>query len=256
MIDIHCHILPGVDDGPKTIEESIIMAREAVREGIKTIIATPHHRNNQYENFKEDILQHVSNFNDLLIKENIPLHILPGQENRIYGELVEDYQKGEIQTLANTKYLFIEFSSSSVPRYSERLLYNIQNQGLTPIIVHPERNKEILDNPDVLYRLVSNGALTQVTAASIAGYFGKTIQKFSKQLVEHNLAHFVASDAHNIHNRTFKLNEAYDLIEKDFGLEWVYLFTENSEMLVEGKSIDKEIPEQIKKKKFFGIFSL
>mgnify|MGYP001125179298 CR=1 FL=1 len=254
MIDIHCHILPGVDDGPKTIEDSLIMAREAVKEGIQTIIATPHHKNNQYENFKQDILQQVSNFNDILIRENIPLNILPGQENRIYGELVEDYNKGEIQTLSSTKYLFIEFSSSSVPRYSERLLYDLQRQGLTPIIVHPERNKELINNPDLLYKLVANGALTQVTAASIAGYFGKSVQKFAKQLIEHNLTHFVASDAHNVHNRTFKLNEAYDLIEKEFGVEWVYLFAENSETLVDEKNIVKEIPEQIKKKKFLGIF--
>ncbi|MCT2347461.1 tyrosine protein phosphatase, partial [Niallia taxi] len=243
-----------VDDGPATVEDSLLMAKEAVNEGIKTIIATPHHRNNKYENIKSQIIENVSSLNILLKKENIPLEILPGQENRIYGEILEDYQKGEILTLSNTNYLFIEFPSSSVPRYSERLLYDIQSEGLTPIIVHPERNKELQDNPELIYNLVKHGALTQVTAASVAGYFGKSIQKFSKQLIEHNLTHFIASDAHNTKNRAFKLNEALNQIEKENGIDYVYLFTENSESILLNEEVTREIPEPIKKKKFLGIF--
>jgi len=254
MIDIHCHILPGVDDGPATIEESLLMAREAVNEGIVTIIATPHHRNNKYENKKSSILEHISNFNDILNKENIPLEILPGQENRIYGEIIEDFQSSEILTLNKSKYLFVEFPTSSVPRYTTKLLYNLQIEGLTPIIVHPERNKELIENPSILYNLVNNGALAQVTAGSLAGYFGKSIQKFSKRLIEHNLIHFVASDAHNTHNRSFKLNEAYNLIESEFGVDYVYMFTENAECVIQNSNIIKEVPEDIKRKKILGLF--
>lgn len=254
MIDIHCHILPGVDDGPETIEESLIMAKEAVNEGIKIIIATPHHMNNKYENNKGKILKQVKNLNELLIENGIPLTILPGQENRIFGELISNYKNGEILTLSHTQYLFIEFPSSSVPKYAERLFYDIQIEGLIPIIVHPERNKQLLDNPELLFNMVNNGALTQVTAASLVGYFGKTIKRFSEQLIEHNLAHFIASDAHNIHNRTFKLAEAYDILNSQFGMDYVHLFMENSELLLENKHIIKEIPSQIKRKKFLGIF--
>jgi len=254
MIDIHCHILPGVDDGPKTIEDSLDMARAAVREGIETIIATPHHKNNQFNNSKSTIIQNVNNLKSALKKENIPLNILPGQEVRIYGEVLEDYYKEEILTLNHTKYLFIEFPSSSVPRYAERLLYDIQTEGIIPIIVHPERNKELQDKPDLLYQFVKNGALTQLTASSIAGYFGKNIKKFSEQLIEHNLIHFVASDAHNIHNRSFKVLEALDTIEDNFGIEYIYLLKENAELLLNDRNVLKEIPEKIKKKKFLGIF--
>ncbi|MED4039104.1 tyrosine-protein phosphatase [Niallia taxi] len=254
MIDIHCHILPGVDDGPVSIDESLLMAREAVKEGIKTIIATPHHKNNKYENTKNQILEKVRNFNKVLIKENIPLEILPGQENRIYGELIEDFQSEKILTLSNTNYLFIEFPSTHVPRYTEKLLYEIQTLGIIPIIVHPERNGELLKNPDIIYKLVKNGSLTQVTASSIAGYFGKSIQKFSGQLIEHNLTHFIASDAHNISNRTFKMAEAFKLIESAYGVDYTYIFSENSNSLIKGNNIIKEIPEAIRKKKFLGIF--
>jgi protein-tyrosine phosphatase len=255
MIDIHSHILPGIDDGAKTIQDSIDMAKKAVSEGIHTIIATPHHRNGKYDNITSDILPLVDHLNETFKLEQINLDVLPGQECRIYGEILEDYQKGEILTLnKDSQYLFIEFPSSSVPRYAERLLYDIQVEGLTPVIVHPERNAELIERPDKLYRLVKNGAATQLTASSLVGYFGKNIQKFSQQMIEANLTHFIASDAHNINNRTFKMEEAMDYIEKKYGIDTVYYFTENAEMVVENKTIYKEIPEEIKKKKFLGIF--
>ncbi len=254
MIDIHCHILPGLDDGPETLDESVMMAKVAVMEGVSTIIATPHHKNNSYINPKNTIVQDVESLNEVLLNENIPLKILPGQEIRIFGEILEDHQKGEILTLNNSDYIFIEFPSSSVPRYSEKLLYDIQLEGFKPIIVHPERNKELLENPTLLYNLVKNGTLTQVTAGSISGYFGKTIKKFSQQLIESNLTHFVASDAHNIHNRSFKLQEAFEYIENKMGKDYVHLFTENCESLITNQSVYREIPEPIKKKKFLGVF--
>ncbi|MCB5237689.1 tyrosine-protein phosphatase [Niallia circulans] len=254
MIDIHSHILPGIDDGAQTIEDSIEMAKAAVNEGITTIIATPHHKNNQFTNLKSSILTKVNDLNTVLKQENIPLTVLPGQEVRIYGEVLEDYYKEEILTLNHTKYLFIEFPSSSVPRYAERLLYELQTEGIIPIIVHPERNKELQEKPDLLYQFVKNGALTQVTASSVAGYFGKNVKKFSEQLIEHNLTHFVASDAHNVHNRSFKMMEGLDVIEENFGVDYIYLFKENGELLLEDKNIIKEIPERIQRKKFLGIF--
>jgi protein-tyrosine phosphatase len=255
MIDIHSHILPGIDDGARTVQDSIDMARKAVSEGLHTIIATPHHMNGKYENRKSDILPLVNQVNETLKMENINLEVLPGQECRIYGEILEDYQKGEILTLNHdSQYLFIEFPSNSVPRYAERLLYDIQVAGLIPVIVHPERNAELIERPDKLYRLVKNGAATQLTASSLVGYFGKNIQKFSQQIIEANLTHFIASDAHNINNRSFKMEEAMNYIEKKYGIDCVYYFTENAELLVGNKTIYKEIPEQIKKKKFLGIF--
>jgi protein-tyrosine phosphatase len=255
MIDIHSHILPGIDDGANTIYDSIDMAKQAVSEGIHTIIATPHHRNGKFDNVKSDILPLVKEVNDRFKEEQINLEVLPGQECRIYGEILEDYQKGDILPLNQvSQYLFIEFPSSSVPRYAEKLLYDIQVAGLTPVIVHPERNAELIERPEKLYKLVQGGAATQLTASSLTGYFGKNIQKFSQQMIQANLTHFIASDAHNIRNRTFKMEEAMDYIEKKYGIDMVYYFTENAELLIDGKNIYKEIPELIKKKKFLGLF--
>ncbi|PAE25780.1 CpsB/CapC family capsule biosynthesis tyrosine phosphatase [Bacillus sp. 7894-2] len=253
MIDIHCHILPGVDDGAQTIEDSLDMAKEAVKEGISSIIATPHH-NHSYQNIKSEIITAVQELNNRLNEEAVPLKVLPGQEVRIYGEIIEGIKSGEILSLSETQYLFIEFPSNHVPRYAERLLFDIQLQGLVPIIVHPERNKQIMEQPDLLYQFVEKGALTQVTASSLCGYFGNNIKKFSLQLIEANLTHFIASDAHNVNNRTFKITEAFNLIDSKYGPDMVYLFSENAELLVENSNIMREIPERIKKRKFLGIF--
>ncbi|WP_066248462.1 tyrosine-protein phosphatase [Neobacillus drentensis] len=254
MIDLHCHILPDVDDGARDLSESIKMAQKAVEQGIHTIVATPHHLNNRYENPKQTIIDRVRELNKVLLEEKIELNVLPGQETRIYGEMVEGYEAGEILSIDNSQYVLVEFSSSQVPRYAEKLFYDLQMEGLVPVIVHPERNQEIIERPELLYQLVKKGALSQVTAASICGDFGKKIKSFSLQLIDANLTHFIASDAHNTSNRTFKMREAYDIVQAKYGNDMVYLFKENAELVIEGSHVYKEVPERIKKKKFFNIF--
>lgn len=254
LIDIHSHILPGIDDGAQSIEDSLNMAKLAVEEGITKIIATPHHKNGKYLNKKQDIIQGVSEFNNLLKNRNIPLEVLPGQETRIYGELIEDIDKGDILSLNHTNYLFIELPSGHVPRYTEQLLFDVQLKGFTPIIVHPERNAGVMENSNQLLNLVKKGALTQVTAGSLVGRFGKKIQKFSLQLIEANLTHFISSDAHNVTSRAFHIRESFSVVSKEFGNQAIYYFQENASLLLNGQMVYKEEPNQIKKKKFLGIF--
>ncbi|ALF09253.1 tyrosine-protein phosphatase [Parageobacillus thermoglucosidasius] len=255
MIDIHSHILPGVDDGAQTVADAIAMAREAVKEGIATIIATPHYKNGKYDNEKQSIMAAVTRFNETIKQHKIPLTVLPGQEIRIHGDLQESFEKGEVLPIAgDSQYLLIEFPFDHVPRYADRLLFDLQLKGLIPVIAHPERNAEIIENPDRLYELVKKGVLTQLTAASVSGHFGKNIKKFSLQLIEANLAHFIASDAHNTTSRPFRLREAYDVIDHEFGINAVYFFQENAELLLNGQAVYREEPERIKRKKFLGLF--
>ncbi|WP_059173059.1 tyrosine-protein phosphatase [Bacillus sp. FJAT-27445] len=253
MIDIHCHILPGLDDGAKTMEESMEMAREAVKEGIRAIIATPHH-NRSYENPKEAVIQKAAELNSRLKEENVPISIFPGQEPAISGDILEDYQKGNILALNNTHYVFIELPSGHVPRYTSQIVYDLQNFGAVPIIVHPERNQGIIEQPDILYQLIKKGALSQLTASSICGVFGKNIKKFSRQLIEANLVHFIASDAHNTHNRTFHMQKAFGEIESSYGSDFAFFFKENAELLIEGNNVNKVEPQKVKRKKLLGIF--
>ena len=254
MIDIHCHILPGVDDGAQSLSDSLNMARKAVEQGIHKIVATPHHLTSSYENPKRSIIDRVNQLNEALRKEKIDLEVLPGQEVRIHGEMVEGYEAGDILPVNHTPYVLVEFPSNHVPRYTERLFYDLQVNGLIPVIVHPERNQEIIEHPELLYQLVKKGAMTQITAASVCGDFGKKIKNFSLQLVDANLTHFIATDAHNTTNRTFKMREAYGIIERKYGNELLYYFEENAALLIEGLTVYKEDPERIKKKKIFNLF--
>lgn len=254
MIDLHNHILYGIDDGAQSLTDSLEMAKQAVSEGIQTIVATPHYMKNVYENNKQTIMAKTAELNTALQEEGIDLRILPGQEPRIDGELLNNLETGESITLAGSSYLFVEFPSSHVPRYAERLFYDLQNIGHIPVIVHPERNQEIIERPDSLYHFVKNGALTQVTAGCLCGDFGKKIKNFSFQLIECNLTHLVASDAHNTTSRRFRLQEAYRQVSAKFGADYEYMFQENAELLVAGKNVFKEIPEKIGRKKLFNIF--
>lgn len=256
MIDIHSHILPGIDDGAVTEEDSIAMAKAATEQGITEIVATPHHKNRTYDNYKTDIKKHVSVLNELLESQQIPLTVLPGQEVRIYGEVVEDFEKGDIQTINDSKYILIEFPSDSVPLYTEQLFYDLQVAGLRPVIAHPERNRELLRNHTKMYELIRGGALAQLTAASVVGKFGKIIEQYSHQLIEANLAHFIASDAHNTTTRGFVLHEALELVKKNYGVETYYMFIENSNLLIDNMNVNRFEPTQIrtKRKKLFGLF--
>ncbi|ASN04223.1 tyrosine-protein phosphatase [Virgibacillus necropolis] len=254
MIDIHCHILPGIDDGAVTEADSLAMAREAVQQGIHTIIATPHHKNGKYENTKGSIVKSVEVLSELLVNEDVPLTLLAGQEIRINGDMIDDIEKSELLSLNHTKYMFVEFPSSSVPRYAKQMLFDLQVSGYTPVIVHPERNSELVQNPAKLYDFVRKGALTQVTAASLIGKFGKSIQKFSKQLVDANLTHFIASDAHNTTTRGFCMKDAYQELRSEFGADTFYLFMENCQLLADNQNVNKMEPSMVKKKKFMGIF--
>lgn len=254
MIDIHSHILPGIDDGAKSNMDSLIMAQAAVEEGITTIVATPHHRNGQFDNEGENIFKWVELLNELIKDEGIPLTILPGQETRINGDMIMELEEGIILPINQTKYVFVELPTAHVPRYTSQMLFDIQVAGYIPIIVHPERNQELLEHPNRLYEFVKKGALTQVTAGSLVGKFGKDIQKFSNQLIESNLTHFIASDAHNTTSRNFFMAEAFATIEKEYGYDYYNLFQENSELMIKNQNINQIEPQQIKKKKFLGLF--
>lgn len=230
------------------------MAKKAVEAGITHLFATPHHLNEKYVNVKSDIMDRVVRLNESFQQENIPLTIHPGQEVRIHRDIFTSLEKEEILTLDdNGMYLLLELPSGKVPTYTQEVIYELLLKGITPIIVHPERNKELIRNHKLLFELVQEGALTQLTSGSIIGLFGKSVQSFSKKIIEHNLAHFVATDAHNIGTRGLSLQQAYETITKAYGIQRTFNFKENAEQLIKGQSpsVEKPLPFN---KKFLGIF--
>ncbi|MGI6227395.1 MAG: tyrosine-protein phosphatase [Peptococcales bacterium] len=197
MLDIHCHILPGIDDGPATWEQSLEMAYLASEDGIRKIVATPHFIKGSYEPPVQEVLYLTEELNKRIKKENLDLEILPGMEVYLESDLPEMFRKGEILTLNNAKkYLLVEFPSDSIPSHSERVLYELRLQGIMPILAHADRNQVILQDPQKLFPLVESGLLTQVTTSSLEGHFGSKCQEIANLLLKHKLAHFIATDAH------------------------------------------------------------
>lgn len=246
IVDIHNHILPGLDDGPQSIEEAILLVANAVSNGVTHIIATPHHRNGKYMNSSSVVKEAVVNLNRQLSKKNIPVKILPGQEIYIYSNILEDLE-GDLLTLANSgKYLLIELPRNHIPLNTFEVLYKIQLKGYIPIIVHPERNTVLRKEKQKLYELVSKGALIQITAASLVGTDGRSLKRYTVDLIKHNLVHFISSDAHHYQKRPFLLNDAYQYVRKKFSESLVTYYSENAKHVVFGKDIQAIQPISFK----------
>ncbi|MGG1598641.1 MULTISPECIES: tyrosine-protein phosphatase [Paenibacillus] len=232
MIDIHTHILPGIDDGAQDEQEAILMARAAVQEGIKAVIATPHHANGRYDNPGHEIQKRTQALNLALSEHRIALEVLPGQEVRIHQGLLEDLEQGKIITLSGSKYLLLELPSGMVPSYTEEMIHELIVLGITPIIAHPERNAELASSPSVLMRLLERGALTQLTSHAVDGRFGRKLQKLCLEWCRQGMVHMISSDAHNINDRPFGLKNAYAAISAHLNETLAEELKDNTERLI------------------------
>jgi len=197
MIDIHCHILPYIDDGADSWKTSLKMCQQASEDGVKTIVATPHTLNGIYENHPQAIEEKVKILNQKLKENNIPLQVLPGSEVRLSADIIEKIKKQEIMTINKTKYLLLEFPADQIPHQVEEILFRIQIMDIIPILSHVERNLEFQRKPDLLSTLIQKGALAQLTAASLCGVFGSKTRKLAQELLANDLIYCIVSDAHS-----------------------------------------------------------
>jgi len=198
MIDIHSHILPGLDDGAASMDEAIAIARCAVAGGIRQMVATPHVKTRLYPS-REAILDTMSNLQKELLKKGIRLSVLPGAEYRLDPELPRRFSRGELLTINNKgRYLLVELPDAYVPDYTATVLYDLQMQGVTPIIAHPERNDVFIRDHSRLYELIADGAMAQLTAGSLTGHFCPDVTVAARAFLEQGYVHFIASDAHSI----------------------------------------------------------
>lgn len=257
MIDLHCHLLPGIDDGSKNMNTSLKLAREAVEDGVTHALLTPHHMNGIYINHKKNVIRETSFFQDKLIKNNIPLVVFPGQEVRINGDLFQALDNDDILFADEYgHYLMLEFPDDDVPTYTTDMIYQLQQRGIIPVIVHPERNTKIMQNPNLIYELLQKGCLTQITASSYVGTFGDKVEHFSQQLIEAGQAYVFASDAHNLPGRKYEMKEAFNKLRLTFGNELASEFENNAKNIINGDDVKVHHLRPLKneRKKFFGLF--
>lgn len=214
MVDIHAHLLPGIDDGAKSVEQALNMARLAVADGVATLVATPHHLNGVYRNPAGRIRRHCDMLSRKLGEEGIDLEILPGSECHLVPELPAALAEGTAMTVADRgRAVLVELPVHHVPRGASEIIEEIQSLGLQPIIAHPERNTQLARDSALLREWVEAGCLAQVTAQSCVGKFGPQARAAAREMVQLGLVHFVASDAHRDQRRIPELTPGRGAIE-------------------------------------------
>lgn len=252
LVDLHCHLLPEVDDGSPSMATSLKLAEQAVADGVSHCLLTPHHLNGHYVNHKQDVIKATADFKEALEEALIPLTVFPGQEVRINGNLLKALDDDDILFAdEGEQYLMLEFPDDDVPHYTERMIFYLQQRGITPVIVHPERNTMIMDHPDVLYDLLKKGCLSQITASSYVGTFGKKVARFSKQLIAAGQGYVFASDAHDLPGRKYEMRQAFEQLESEFGQDLVNRYQQNARSIINGDNVPLNELKKIKKKRFW-----
>ena len=265
MIDLHCHILPGVDDGPETMEESLAMCRLSFGDGVRIVLATPHTLNGVYQNDRSAILAKVRELNKEIAECRIPepfssstvqfkksmtqlpnnpmtLNILPGADVHFSPELPQQIEEGKALTIGDgRRYLLLEFPVQGIPRGTEEILFQLMVRGITPIISHPERNLEIAHKPQRYLEMMRMGCLGQVTAMSLTGEFGEEVKRVADKLLKGRLVHIIASDAHSPNSRPPLLSPAVQAAARIVGeAEARKMVTLYPQTVLEGQRIDTQ----------------
>jgi len=218
LIDLHCHILPGIDDGARSLDESIAMARSAVQDGIHTITATPHTLNGIYTNPAKEVTSRVADLQKILSENHIALRLYVGADVHLCPQMLDLIKSGDAGTIDNAgKFILLELPSLAIPRGLKDEIFSLKLNGITPIITHPERNPAIQQNIDIIYELVRMGSLCQITAMSITGNSGGKSMHCAEMLLIHRLAHVISSDAHSADGRPPVLSMAVEAAAEILG---------------------------------------
>ena len=217
MIDLHCHMLPGIDDGPETLEVSLEMARIAVADGITVTACTPHIYPGLYDNDAQGITAAVKSFRQQLRDADIDLQLVAGADVHLDPDMVNGLKNGRIPSLHGTRYFLFEPPHHVAPPRIEDMVFNLLSAGYVPVLTHPERLSWIETHYPVFPKLVRAGCWMQLTAGSITGRFGPRARYWSERMLDEGLVHIVATDAHRADKRPPLLAEARDAVAQRLG---------------------------------------
>lgn len=253
MIDIHCHVLPGIDDGSEDLDMSLQMLGIAEENNTTKIIATPHYYRGSYENEFTDILGHVENLNAQIRTRGINVEIFPGQEVFVDKYTLDAYKQGVIHCLNTSKYMLIEFPMDVLPEDAIDIIYELKLLGIKPIVAHPERYLYINGNLMNINKFVEEGCLFQLNTSSIMGLLGSRVKEAAFSLMDNGLCHFIASDAHSTGKRCPNLGLLMKDIKKDYR-EVYNSVQRNAQCILDNEVIDVRMKKIEKKKGLFSFF--
>lgn len=230
MIDIHAHILPGIDDGAKDIYDTLEMAKIAADSGVTSIVATPHcNLSGYFENyFGKSYIEVFARAEEAIRKEQIPIRLLPGMEVFATPDLPDLIVDRKIMPLNQSRYILIEFAFDESPDFADNLLRRVREVGARPVVAHVERYDFVQDYPEIIYNWRKKGYAIQVNKGSFLGHFGKHAQSTAHLLLKHNLISVVASDAHSPYQRTPYLLEAYEELCAEYPKKKIDLLFQNN----------------------------
>jgi protein-tyrosine phosphatase len=243
MIDIHCHLIPEFDDGPKSYDESLEMLRQAADQGIRQVFATSHFNEWIPAQIETEYFFKLAELREKTAAKNIQVTIHSGAEI-FYHHYVENTVKtGKVTTLGNWgQYVLIEFPMFQMPEGAEDVLFRLTAEKYIPIIAHPERYAVIIDRPQRIENFIKFGGILQLNGGSVLGHFGKDIQKLALLLLENQWIHFIASDAHAPNGRTFILRKVYEQLKEKLPEEYLQNILFNHQKQI----IDRLILEPVK----------
>ena len=247
MIDLHLHLLPGVDDGPETLEQALVMCRQAAAEGCVALVATPHQRRDEWRT--ADPAPLLARLETLAARTGGQPRLFLGGEVRVDSELVADLERpgrSGVQTLAGSRYLLLELDPEGIGPDPVELAAELVRTGYGPIVAHPEVTPFLWREADLIDRLVEAGALLQVTAMSVTGDFGRAVRDRVWSLLEDDLVHFVASDAHRPDWRPPGLARAHALLAARLGLATAQRLTVSNPLaVVEDRPLESQAEEEV-----------
>lgn len=214
LIDIHNHLIPDFDDGPKSFEESLRMLRQAQEQGITDVFATSHFNEYIPGDLEEEYLSKLQKLREEALAQNIRVNIYSGAEIFYHHFLESTVKEHKVTTLGGWgQYVLLEFPMFQITEGGEEVLFKLSMDEYIPIVAHPERYNAVMSDPQKALQFIQFGGLLQVNAGSLLGHFGKTSQKVAMELLEKQVVHFIASDAHSDEGRTFLLREVYELLK-------------------------------------------
>lgn len=243
MVDIHCHILPLVDDGADNLEDALEMARMAAQDGVRAIIATPHCNlpyNGDKNYISESLQRRFFQLQQAVKAAGIPVSIHPGAEVLCTPDVPELLSEGRLLTLAGSRYLLVEFFFDEDLAYMDEMLLSIARQGCIPVIAHPERYEAVQRIPGIVERWFRAGYIIQLNKGSILGRLGRRAARTAAWILDHGLAHIVASDAHSPTVRTPRMDELLQYLSENCAEVYIdILLAENPRRILENRPVVK-----------------
>lgn len=208
LIDLHAHVLPGLDDGPKDLSDSLALLGAMQAQGVEAVVASVHSFDGRYNVSRDALLSTHEQLLAALESEGLTIRVLPSMELFLGFDLVGAVRRGQVVGLNASAYLVVELPAREYPVYTERALFELMMAGYRPLLNHPERNRAIQTDPDLLYRLADRGVGAMVTAASLLGRFGKEAERLAGQFIADGVADLIVSDAHDLTGRSPLLPDA------------------------------------------------